>query len=71
MRKVQHAINTGGNQPTPIDDREGVSIPEACRISGIKRTKLYELLGDGTIKSKKLGRRRIVSRRSLSDLFQN
>ena len=57
--------------PPSTDDREGISIDEACRITGLKRTKLYELLQDGTIKSKKFGRRRIVIRRSLSELFRH
>ena len=37
-----------------------VSVEEAERLSGIGRTKLYELLGRGAIKSRKVGRRRLV-----------
>jgi excisionase family DNA binding protein len=37
-----------------------VSVEEAERISGIGRTKLYELLSSGAIKSRKVGRRRLV-----------
>ena len=37
-----------------------VSVEEAERISGIGRTKLYELLTTGAIKSRKVGRRRLV-----------
>jgi excisionase family DNA binding protein len=37
-----------------------VSVEEAERISGIGRTKLYELLTSGAIKSRKVGRRRLV-----------
>jgi excisionase family DNA binding protein len=37
-----------------------VAIPAACRLLGIGRTKLYELMGDGTVPSVKLGKRRLV-----------
>lgn len=37
-----------------------VSVEEAARISGIGRTKLYNLLTSGAIKSRKVGTRRLV-----------
>ena len=42
--------------PEPV----AVAVPVACRLLGIGRTKLYELLGDGTLASVKLGRRCLV-----------
>ena len=36
------------------------TIPEFCRISGVGRSKLYELLANGTIQSICVGRRRLV-----------
>lgn len=49
-----------------------VDIAEACRLTGIGRSKLYELLSAGVISSAKVGKRRLVLveslRRWLTDL---
>jgi excisionase family DNA binding protein len=45
-----------------------VSPREAIFLTGIKRTRLYELLKDGTLKSIKIGRKRLISYASLEAL---
>jgi hypothetical protein len=45
-----------------------VSPREACRISSIGMTVLYRFLNDGTIVSRKVGRKRLVSVESLERL---
>jgi hypothetical protein len=45
-----------------------VGVPEAIKISGIKRTCLYHLINDGQLESKKIGKRRFILRKSLMDL---
>ncbi len=40
----------------------------AIRISGIRRTRLYELLKNGTLKSIKLGGKRLISYASIEAL---
>src|SRR3954470_18806088 len=45
-----------GSAPGP----EAMAVPVACRVLGISRTKLYELMGDGSLPSVKIGRRRLV-----------
>ena len=52
------------------DKRIWVTPKEAIRISGIKRTRLYELINNGTIKSVKLGGKRLVSYASIEMLGQ-
>lgn len=52
------------------DDREAVSIVEATRLTGLSRSTIYELLREGRLKSIKIGRRRLITRRSCSDLFR-
>lgn len=42
-----------------------VSIPEACQRTGVGRSFLYERLADGSIRSVKAGRRRLVDLASL------
>lgn len=42
-----------------------VDIPKACRLTGLGRSKLYELLSAGEIPSVKVGKRRVVPVASL------
>ena len=37
-----------------------VTIPDACTMTGLGRSKLYELLASGEIRSGKAGRRRLI-----------
>ena len=46
-----------------------VTIPVAVQISGLGRTKLYELLGQKKIKSITVGRRRLVFYASLKSFL--
>lgn len=45
-----------------------VSINEACKTINIGRTKLYELINSGTIKTIKIGRKTLVVYSSLENL---
>ncbi|MGE9010579.1 helix-turn-helix domain-containing protein [Leptospira interrogans] len=45
--------------------REGLSIFEACQISGLGRTKLYSAIASGELVARKFGKRRIVLRDDL------
>lgn len=45
-----------------------VSVKEAQSITGLGKTKLYELIENGTIRSKTVGRRRLVHVDSLREL---
>jgi excisionase family DNA binding protein len=44
-------------------------VVEACDATGIGRTKLYELIGDGQLETTTIGRRRLVLVRSLLSLL--
>ena len=37
-----------------------LGLPEVIRVSGLSRTKLYELMASGELESVKIGRRRLV-----------
>ena len=41
---------------------------EACRVASIGMTKLYELIADGTVESRTLGRCRLIRRLDLERL---
>ena len=51
-------------QPDPIT----VTITTAQRLSGLGRTKLYELIAQGKLSAPKVGRRRLISFASLKAL---
>ena len=44
---------------------EGLSLLEACKVSGIGRTKLYEAIADGRLTARKCGSRTIILRADL------
>jgi len=45
-----------------------VTVETALKLSGIGRTKLYQLIGEGVIKTITVGRRRLVVFSSLEEL---
>ncbi|MEY4967199.1 MAG: hypothetical protein RL274_2782 [Pseudomonadota bacterium] len=45
-----------------------VTVAEACRVTGLGKTKLYELMKDGVVTSAMVGGRRIVQVASLKAL---
>jgi excisionase family DNA binding protein len=54
----------------PFAHRLSCTIAEACEATGLGRTKLYELIGDGHLTTTTVGRRRLVLVRSLLSLLQ-
>jgi excisionase family DNA binding protein len=54
----------------PFGERLTCTIAEACEATGLGRTKLYELIGDGRVDTATIGRRRLVKVRSLRRLVQ-
>jgi excisionase family DNA binding protein len=63
---------------SPTNDRDGKVVPfrerlsctvdEACVVTGLGRTKLYELIESGQLITTTIGRRRLVIVRSLLEL---
>ena len=51
--------------------REGLSIPEACAMAGIGRTKIYQAITDGALKARKCGKRTLVLRDDLRAFLQS
>lgn len=46
------------------------SINDAVRVSSIGRTRLYSLISDGKIEARKIGRRTLVTAKSLRALIE-
>jgi excisionase family DNA binding protein len=71
------AISKYGVAPTdkramdgiPFAQRLSCTVAEACAATGLGRTKLYELIGAGSVATTLIGRRRLVSVKSLLHLI--
>jgi len=46
-----------------------VDIPGACRMTGLGRSKIYELLGSGELRGIKVGRRRLITLGAIRDFL--
>lgn len=46
------------------------SVNEACRVSSLGRTRLYQLIASGRLEARKLGRRTLIPARSLHKLLE-
>lgn len=46
-----------------------ISVKRACGALGIGKTKLYDLMNSGRLRSVKIGRRRLVDSDSLADFI--
>lgn len=54
----------------PINQRISVTVDETVAASGLSRSTIYELIGDGTLESRRVGGRRLVLVRSLRKLIE-
>lgn len=45
------------------------SINEACRVSSLGRTRLYQLIGEGRLEVRKIGKRTLIPAASLKALI--
>jgi excisionase family DNA binding protein len=45
-----------------------MSVDDACRYIGLKRTKMYQMIKQGQVRAIKLGRRTLVTTASLDSL---
>lgn len=51
-----------------MTDRYTLSIKDARKALGLGRTTIYKLIGDGTLQTITVGRRRLILTRSIQDL---
>ena len=59
-------------RPTRRKEPERLAVPvdDACTITGLSRSSIYDLIADGRLKSVMIGRRRLVLMRSIEALLQ-
>lgn len=70
MQVTSSASDIVRAQAIPFAQKLSCTINEACEATGLGRTKLYELIGDGRIATTTVGRRRLVVVRSLLSLLE-
>ncbi|WP_230461325.1 helix-turn-helix domain-containing protein [Sphingobium sp. CAP-1] len=46
------------------------SVSEACRVSSLGRTRLYQLIGEGRLEVRRIGRRTLIPAASLRALIE-
>jgi excisionase family DNA binding protein len=46
------------------------SIKEACQVSSLGRTRLYQLIGEGRLEARKIGKRTLIPAASLRALIE-
>lgn len=70
--KIQTAIQQA-NRQTPynpiINEKSYLSVNEACSLLGASRWTIYRLIEKGTIAIAKIGRRTIIQKASIDQLF--
>lgn len=64
---VAHSKST--SNAIPLGERAALSVRDAGIYAGIGRTKIYELLAEGKLASRKIGDRRLVLRESIDRLL--
>jgi excisionase family DNA binding protein len=51
------------------DNRRALHVKEAARIYGLSRTTIYQLMKQGTLRTVKIGGRRLITRDALESLI--
>jgi excisionase family DNA binding protein len=58
-------VNTANRTPEPL----AYSISDACRVSSLGRTRLYQLISEGRLEARKIGKRTLIPAASLRALI--
>ena len=70
LQFTSSAPEVAGQKAIPFAQRLTCTISEACEVTGLGRTKLYELIGNGHLATTTVGRRRLIVVRSLMSLLE-
>jgi excisionase family DNA binding protein len=63
-------MNQAARDPAPVDPEPlAYSVAEACRVTSIGRTRLYELINEGRLEVRKIGKRTLIPAASLRRLI--
>ena len=67
--KVQSQQSLQSQTNSVLDEKEYLSVKEACQLLGASRWTIYRLISSETIKSAKLGRKTIIPKSEIQNLF--
>ena len=67
MQEPENLDNDIPQNSSPENTKLTLTVPEAARIVGICNPKMYELVRAGKIRSIKVGKKILISRKSLTD----
>lgn len=56
--------------PNDTSEPLAYSVADACRVSSIGRTRLYQLIGEGRLQARKIGKRTLIPAASLRALIE-
>jgi hypothetical protein len=70
MLVAEYGTKARRTRRIPFGQRLTCTIAEACEVTGLARTKLYELIGDAQVTTTTIGRRRLVLVQSLLSLIE-
>ena len=56
--------------PNDTPEPLAYSVADACRVSSIGRTRLYQLIGEGRLQARKIGKRTLIPAASLRALIE-
>ncbi len=71
LRRIRLLHSATSITEIPFRERLTCTVPEALRATGLGRTKLYELIGQQSLRTFKVGRRRLIVVQSLLSLIPN
>jgi excisionase family DNA binding protein len=69
MSELNHSPNTNRYARCHALKPVAATIHDTCHITGLGRTKVYELIGEGKLKAIAIGRRRLVLYSSIEELI--
>lgn len=58
------------NTANPIIEPLAYPVSEACRVSSLGRTRLYQLIAEGRLEVRKIGKRTLIPAASLRALIE-
>lgn len=66
-QEPEHLENDIPQNSSPGDAKVTLTVPEAARMIGISNPKMYELVHAGRLRSVRVGKKILISRKSLMD----
>ena len=70
MQEPEYLDNDIPQKSSPMNAKVTPTVPEAAELIGVCKPTMYEMVRAGKVRSVKVGKKILISRQSLMDLFQ-